>query len=129
MWCSPGPVPVAIAADATGVTEGKVEMQSRMYVPRSRSSARAGARPSSIASSSISGLSESITASTTFGGLFAATRRLTQDPQARVLLALAPAASQQQHHERHQHEVRDRRQEDRQRREHQCRHLRVYAEQ
>jgi hypothetical protein len=29
MWCSPGPCPVAIAADATGVTEGKVEMQSR----------------------------------------------------------------------------------------------------
>ncbi len=29
MWCSPGPQPVAIAAEATGVTEGKVETQSR----------------------------------------------------------------------------------------------------
>jgi hypothetical protein len=29
MWCSAGPQPVAIAALATGVTEGNVERQSR----------------------------------------------------------------------------------------------------
>ena len=49
MWCSPGPHPVAMAADATGVTEGKVDTQSRMYVPRSSSADSAGASPSATA--------------------------------------------------------------------------------
>src|SRR5256885_301933 len=40
MKWSPGPTPVAMLAEATGVTEGKVETQSLMYVPRSRRKGR-----------------------------------------------------------------------------------------
>ena len=60
--------PVPIEAAHTGVSEGKAATQSGTYMPRSRSAANAGARPSVIARSSISGLSASITPSTSFLG-------------------------------------------------------------
>src|SRR5262245_21268178 len=110
MKCSPGPTPVAIVADATGVTDGNVDTQSRTYVPRSHSAASAGARPSSMTLSSAAGLSESMTARTSFLATASA-----EDPQAGVLLALAAPAAHDQHDEPDQRQERQRRQEDRDR--------------
>jgi hypothetical protein len=57
-WRS-APTPVTISAQATGVTEGKLETQSSTSVPRSSSAAKVGALPSSTARSSMSVRSES----------------------------------------------------------------------
>ncbi len=57
--CRSAPTPVAISAQATGVTEGKLETQSGTRTPRSSSAPKVGARPSSTARSSMSVRSES----------------------------------------------------------------------
>ena len=64
----PGPVPVIISEQATGVTEGKLETQSLTILPRSRSAPNVGAAPSSIARTSISGCIASTTTRTSFRG-------------------------------------------------------------
>ena len=51
--------PVTISAQATGVTEGKLETQSGISFPRSRRASKVGALPSSIVRSSMSVRSES----------------------------------------------------------------------
>ena len=51
--------PVTISAQATGVTDGKLETQSGTRLPRSRRAAKVGASPSSIVRSSMSVLNES----------------------------------------------------------------------
>ena len=51
--------PVTISAQATGVTEGKLETQSGTRTPRSSSAPKFGALPSAIARSSMSVRSES----------------------------------------------------------------------
>src|SRR3954447_18589822 len=89
-------------AAATGVTDGKLDTQSLTYVPRFISAASAGARPWSTARSSISGLSASITARTSF---LRATAPLPQDPEAPVLPACLAAASREEQHERGQRQV------------------------
>src|SRR5690348_14549069 len=98
MWCSSGPTPVAIAAAATGVTDGNVDTHSGTYVPRSLIAASAGAWPCSIARSSISGLSASITARTSFFGFASLTAELAEYAQAFVLL-VAPAARPYEEHD------------------------------
>ena len=57
-WRS-APTPVTISAQATGVTEGKLETQSGTSTPRSSRAPKVGARPSSTARSSMSVRSES----------------------------------------------------------------------
>ena len=57
-WRS-APTPVTISAQATGVTEGKLETQSSTSTPRSTRAPKFGARPSSIARRSMSVRSES----------------------------------------------------------------------
>src|SRR4051812_37219083 len=94
MLCSAGPQPVAIIAAQTGVTDRKAATQSSTNCPRSIKSCSVGARPVAIARSSIAGFIASMTARTSL--------RLTgspQDPQARVLLALAAPPTEQQPHE------------------------------
>jgi hypothetical protein len=51
--------PVTISAQATGVTDGKLETQSGISTPRSSSFPKVGARPSRTASSSMSLRNES----------------------------------------------------------------------
>ena len=51
--------PVTISAQATGVTDGKLETQSGTSRPRSSSASKVGASPSSIVRSSMSVRSES----------------------------------------------------------------------
>src|SRR3712207_1337786 len=96
-------------AAATGVTEGKLDTQSRTYVPRSTSAFSAGARPWAIARSSISGFSESTTARTSFLG-FAGTS--AEDPQPLVLLAALASGADEKHEEREQHREAERWQRD-----------------
>ncbi len=60
------PVPVAIEAAHTGVTDGKAATQSSTCWPRSISSSSAGARPAATARSSIAGFIASMTARTSF---------------------------------------------------------------
>src|SRR3954451_2829617 len=114
--CSAGPLPVAIEAAQTGVTLGKAGTHSSTNWPCSISSCNVGARPLATARSSIAGFIASMTARTSFfvigrpqpgespsGRLLRAKRarraRLrpsTEDPEARVLLALAAAPAEQQ---------------------------------
>src|SRR5690349_10682659 len=116
MWCSSGPSPVAMLDAATGVTDGKLDTQSRTYVPRCISAASAGARPWSIARSSISGLRASMTARKSFLGFvlnaggsvrprMGGRTGSPENAEALVLLArlCAPARNQQQ--ERHERKV------------------------
>src|SRR3954463_12327828 len=130
---SAGPQPVAIVAAHTGVTDGNAATQSATNCPRSISSCSVGARPVAIARSSIAGFIASMTARTSFlltaspqpraspsGRSLSAKRarraRLrpsTEDPQARVLLALAPTAADQQPGERDDDEDGQRGEEDR----------------
>src|SRR5262245_53215265 len=117
--CSAVPVPVAIEAAHTGVTDGKAATHSSTSWPRSISSWRVGARPVATARSSIAGFIASMTARTNlftgspqpgespFGRLLPAKRarraRLRpspEDPQARVLLAFAATPAHDQPHER-----------------------------
>src|SRR5438270_1884692 len=93
--CPSGPVPVVIVAAQTGVTDGNAATQSSTYTPSSRIRRSAGARPDAIARSSIAGLSASITTSTSFFAV-PLTTGSPEDPQACVLLALPPAAGEQQ---------------------------------
>ena len=51
--------PVTISAQATGVTEGKLETQSGTSCPRSRRAPKVGAAPSEIVRSNMSVRSES----------------------------------------------------------------------
>ena len=57
--CRSAATPVTISAEATGVTDGKDETQSSTRTPRLTSRPKVGARPSEIAWSSMSVLSES----------------------------------------------------------------------
>ena len=57
--CSSAPVPVAISAQATGVTDGKLETHSSTSTPRSSSFSNVGARPSATVRASMSLRSES----------------------------------------------------------------------
>src|SRR3954467_3594300 len=100
LWLS-GPVPVAIDAAQTGVTDGKAATQSSTCSPRSISSSSAGARPPATARPSTAGLPPPTRA------WRASSRRRPrgrasspQDAQARVLLALAPATPGEQEGER-----------------------------
>src|SRR5215204_5008431 len=95
-WRS-GPVPVAIEAEQTGVTEGNAATLSPVCWPRSISSASDGARPDLTASSSMAGFIASMTARTSF--LRPVTADSAQDAKAGVLLAGAPASARQQPHE------------------------------
>ena len=52
----PGPTPVIISEQQTGVTEGKLETMSSIRFPRSASAANVGASPESIACRSIGGV-------------------------------------------------------------------------
>ncbi len=52
-WRS-APTPVTISAQATGVTDGKLETQSGISTPRSSRAAKVGARCSATARSSMS---------------------------------------------------------------------------
>src|ERR687885_1974205 len=113
MWCSSGPVPVAIDAAHTGVTDGNAATQSSTCCPRSSTRASVGARPLATARSSIAGFMASITARTSLRGTVLAYPQLAQDAQARVLLALAPAAAGDQPPEAAEHEQRQRRAEGR----------------
>src|SRR4051812_10998430 len=133
IWCSAGPAPVAIEAAQTGVTLGNAGTQSSTKCPRSISSCSVGARPPATARSSIAGFIASMTARTSFlligspqpgespsGRLLPAKqarraqfRQSPQDPQARVLLALAAAAAEQHPPERRDEQHGKRREEDR----------------
>src|SRR2546423_13760813 len=103
MKWSAGPRPVAMLAAATGVTDGNDDTQSRTYVPRSLIFASTGAWPCSIARSSISGLSASITARTSFlrcgCGCGSALTRSPKAAQALVLLRALSARARDPHHE------------------------------
>src|SRR3954454_2980805 len=115
MKWSAGPSPVAMLAAATGVTDGNADTQSRTYVPRCMILASTGACPWSTARSSISGLSASITARTSFLR-FPALTPLTASAQAAqplVLLRALSAGAHDQHEERRQRDERERREEDR----------------
>src|SRR3954467_5487970 len=114
--CSSGPVPVAIEAAHTGVTDGNAATQFSTMCPRSISAPRAGVRSVVTARSSIAGFIASMTARTNFfvmrppapgesplGRLLPATRARRasrrpspEDPQAGVLLAgpAGPAGQQ-----------------------------------
>src|SRR5262245_65305367 len=76
----------------------------------------AGARPVATARSSIAGLRPSMTASTSFGG--EGGTPLPEDPQTRVLLALAATTAGEQPDEEDDRDDADRRDDDRERREH-----------
>src|SRR3954447_4761989 len=102
MKWSAGPSPVAMLAAATGVTDGNDDTQSRTYVPRCMIFASTGAWPWSIARSSISGLSASTTARTSFlrfGCGSPVATPLAQAAQALVLLGALAARAQDQHDE------------------------------
>ncbi len=73
-WAS-GPVPVAIEAAHTGVTDGNAATESSTYTPRCRIAASAGARPVVMARSIIDGLQPSITARTSFLAIYLRMRR------------------------------------------------------
>ena len=64
--CCSGPVPVAIEAAHTGVTDGKAATQSSTCWPSSSSSLRIGARPPATARSSIAGFMASMTTRMSF---------------------------------------------------------------
>src|SRR4051812_9433190 len=115
MKWSAGPRPVAMLAAATGVTEGNADTQSRTYVPRCMIFASTGAWPWSTARSSISGLSASTTARTSFlrFGCRSALTASTQAAQALVLLGALAARSHDQHGEGRERDEGERREEDR----------------
>src|SRR4051794_9972166 len=101
-------------AAATGVTDGNDDTQSRTYVPRSLIFASTGAWPWSIARSSISGLSASITARTSFLRLgWAALTGSAQAAEALVLLRGLPAGTRDEDEECRERDESERREEDR----------------
>src|SRR3954453_5773240 len=77
----------------------------------------AGARPVATARSSIAGFRPSMTARTSLDGV-ATGAGLPEDAEPRVLLALAPAAAGEQPHDEADRDHADRRDDDRQRGEH-----------
>src|ERR1700752_625895 len=98
MWWRSAPAPVTISEQATGVTDGNAETQSRIRVPRSIKAAKFGARSSATASISMSVRSESTTirhslrdTDMTRALRAARTRGSPQDAQA-LVLALGPTA-------------------------------------
>src|SRR3954451_3087836 len=130
MKWSAGPRPVAMLAAATGVTEGNADTQSRTYVPRCMIFASTGAWPWSITRSSISGLSASTTARTSFlrFGWASAVTPSAQAAQALVLLGALAARSHDQHGEGRERDEGERREEDRESGERECDHVRVGVE-
>src|SRR4051812_22386152 len=130
MKWSAGPRPVAMLAAATGVTEGNADTQSRTYVPRCMIFASTGAWPWSIARSSISGLSASTTARTSFlrFGWASAVTPSAQAAQALVLLGALAARPHDQHGEGRERDEGERREEDREAGERQGDAVRVRVE-
>src|ERR1044072_8684844 len=97
--CRSAPVPVASSAQATGVTDGKLETQSGTSTPRSSSAAKVDARPSATVRSSMSVRSEAA-----WGGGVAEVAERDQRPQGKQDEGREEDREREDDHPRHRDE-------------------------